>query len=51
MSRKIRTFQRPLGERKYKKLFVISVEGSKTEPLYFAILNKQTNFDCYSEMS
>lgn len=33
-------FQRPLGERRYKKLFVISVEGSKTEPQYFAIFNQ-----------
>jgi hypothetical protein len=35
-----RTFQRPLGERRYKKLFVVSVEGSKTEPQYFAIFNQ-----------
>lgn len=33
-------FQRPLGERRYKKLFVVSVEGSKTEPQYFAIFNQ-----------
>lgn len=32
-------FQRPLGERRYKKLFIVSVEGSKTEPQYFALLN------------
>jgi uncharacterized protein YpiB (UPF0302 family) len=35
-----RMFHRPLGERRYKKLFVISVEGAKTEPQYFAILNQ-----------
>ena len=40
MSRRMRTFQRPLGERRYKKLFLISVEGSKTEPHYFAIFNQ-----------
>ena len=40
MSKKQRTFQRPLGERRYKKLFVVSVEGSKTEPQYFAIFNQ-----------
>lgn len=40
MSKKLRTFQRPLGERRYKKLFVVSVEGSKTEPQYFAIFNQ-----------
>lgn len=40
MPRKTRTFQRPLGERRYKKLFVVSIEGSKTEPQYFAIFNQ-----------
>jgi hypothetical protein len=40
MSKKLRTFQRPLGNLPYKKLFVISVEGSKTEPQYFAIFNQ-----------
>lgn len=40
MSNKRRTFTRPLGERRYKKLFVVSVEGSKTEPQYFAIFNE-----------
>lgn len=40
MSKKLRSFQRPLGERRYKKLFVVSVEGSKTEPQYFAIFNQ-----------
>ncbi len=39
MPKKLR-FQRPLGERRYKKLFVVSVEGSKTEPQYFAIFNQ-----------
>ncbi|NGX51235.1 MAG: hypothetical protein K1060chlam2_01099 [Chlamydiae bacterium] len=40
MPRKTRTFQRPLGERRYKKLFVISAEGSKTEPQYFTLFNQ-----------
>jgi|SRR5438105_8965132 len=39
MRKKTNKFQRPLGERRYKKLFVISVEGSKTEPQYFALFN------------
>jgi hypothetical protein len=39
MAQKLR-FERPLGERRYKKLFVVSVEGSKTEPQYFAIFNQ-----------
>ena len=40
MTKKPRAFQRPLGERRYKKLFVVSVEGSKTEPQYFANFNE-----------
>jgi hypothetical protein len=34
---KRRKFQRPLGKRRYKKLFIIAAEGIKTEPLYFDI--------------
>ena len=41
MPSKRRTFQRPLGERRYRTLFVIAVEGTKTEPHYFAIFNNQ----------
>ena len=37
---KRRKFQRPLGERRYRKLFIIAVEGFKTEPQYFEIFNK-----------
>jgi hypothetical protein len=40
MPKKLPSFQRPLGTLRYKKLFVISVEGSKTEPQYFAIFNQ-----------
>jgi hypothetical protein len=36
-----RTFKRPLGTRRYKKLFVIAAEGCKTEPQYFAVFNDQ----------
>lgn len=42
MSKK-RSFRRPLGERRYRKLFIVATEGVKTEPQYFAILN-----NCYS---
>jgi hypothetical protein len=38
---KRRKFRRPLGERRYRKLFLIAVEGKKTEPEYFAIFNDQ----------
>lgn len=41
MSPSRRKFQRPLGERRYRKLFVIAVEGIKTEPQYFALFNDQ----------
>jgi len=30
--------KRPLGQKSYRKLFVIAVEGAKTEPLKTAIL-------------
>lgn len=41
MSPKGRRFRRPLGERRYRKLFLIAVEGVKTEPQYFAIFNNR----------
>ncbi len=34
-----RRFQRSLGGRRYRKIFVIAVEGAKTEPQYFSIFN------------
>lgn len=34
--------QRPLGERRYRKLFVIAVEGAKTEHQYFAMFNDRS---------
>jgi hypothetical protein len=36
-----RSFQRPSGKRRYRKLFIIAVEGTKTEPQYFALFNNQ----------
>jgi len=35
-----RKFRRPLGERRYRKMFVIATEGAKTEPEYFSILQQ-----------
>ena len=32
-----RRFRRPLGKRRYRKMFVLAVEGSKTESEYFSI--------------
>ena len=37
-----RKFQRPLGKRRYRKLFIIAVEGVKTEPQYFAVFKQQS---------
>lgn len=39
MAAQRRKFQRPLGERRYKKLFLIAAEGIKTEPIYFSIFS------------
>lgn len=36
-----RTFKRELGTRRYRKLFVIAVEGRKSEGQYFSIFNNQ----------
>lgn len=38
-----RALKRPLGERRYKKLFVIAMEGAKTESQYFSIFNDQNS--------
>lgn len=40
---KKRNFRRPLGERRYRKLFIVATEGAKTEPQYFVILNNQNS--------
>jgi len=32
-----RRFSRPLGERRYKRMFVLATEGAETEPRYFKI--------------
>lgn len=37
MAAQRRKFQRPLGERRYKKLFLVAAEGIKTEPIYFSV--------------
>lgn len=42
MPRKRRTFQRPLGTLRYRKLFVIAAEGANTEPQYFSIFHQQS---------
>lgn len=43
MAAQRRKFQRPLGERRYKKLFLIAAEGIKTEPIYFALFADDTS--------
>lgn len=39
MGGKRRRFQRKLGHRRYRKLFIIATEGTKTEPQYFSLFN------------
>lgn len=39
MSPKRRKFLRPRGNRRYRRLYVVAVEGDKTEPQYFGLLN------------
>lgn len=43
MPSKRRKFRRPVGERRYRKMFLLAVEGSKTEPQCFAIFNNQNS--------
>jgi hypothetical protein len=38
-----RQFRRPLGERRYKKLFLIATEGVKTELIYFSRFMDETS--------
>ena len=38
-AKKRRSLRRPLGQRRYRKLFVIAAEGEKTEPQYFSLFN------------
>lgn len=40
MAKRRQRFIRPLGERRYRKLFLVAVEGIRTEPEYFALLNE-----------
>ena len=34
-----RRFKRVIGIRRYRRLFVVATEGTKTEPLYFIMFN------------
>lgn len=43
MSPKRHKLRRPLGERRYRKLFIVATEGVKTEPQYFAVLNDRSS--------
>jgi len=49
MTARRRRFQRPLGKRRYRAVFVVVTEGSKTEPQYFRMLDDQVrniHIDC-----
>lgn len=43
MAQNRRHFRRPRGTRRYRKLFILAVEGAITEPQYFAIFNDQNS--------
>lgn len=43
MHPKRRRFHRPLGKRPYRKIFILAVEGIKTEPLYFSVFNSKNS--------
>lgn len=43
MAEKRRDFSRPLGRRRYRKLFIVAVEGMKTEPQYFGLFNGENS--------
>ena len=40
-AKKRRKFTRPLGKRRYRKIFILAVEGRKTERQYFEVFNDQ----------
>ena len=42
MAHKRRSFRRVTGQRRYRRLFVIATEGTKTEPRYFAIFDNHS---------
>jgi len=51
MTKKRRGFHRPLGNKRYRKQFVISVEGTKTEVQYFCLFSHQAaviHIECLS---
>lgn len=42
-NKKRRKYKRPFGQRPYRKLFIITTEGSVTEPEYFSMFNNENN--------
>lgn len=38
-----RSFKRELGDRRYKKLYLLATEGTETEPQYFSMFNDDQN--------
>lgn len=37
-----RSYKRPIGTRRYKRMFILSTEGTLTEPQYFGMFNSDT---------
>ena len=46
MAMKRRSFRRHYGARRYRKLFIIAVEGEKTEPQYFNHIRSKSSTVC-----
>lgn len=42
MAAKRRSFTRPAGQRRYRNVFWVATEGTKTEPQYFRMLDSRT---------
>lgn len=39
-------FKRQIGQRRYKKMFILSTEGTRTEPSYFQMFNNNKSIFC-----
>lgn len=47
MSERIKSrFRRQIGQRRYKKMYIISTEGTRTEPAYFQLFNNNKSVIC-----
>ena len=40
MNRPVRRLKRPLGKRRYRRIFILATEGGVTEPQYFKVITQ-----------